>query len=335
MVRAAPINGGAAPAVLFLAWGAVGGRSTEIAGALGGQAVCLFPPGASPRPGVLMRYARSSVETVRILRSMRPAALIVTNPPVIPGLIGLGWSRITGRRIALDSHPGAFGAMEDQASARLLPVHRWLARRVDVSLVAAPVWQEEVEAWGGRAMVLHEAPAWDPPAPAVLHDPFRILYVGTFAGDEPAREVCDAARLLPDCRLLVTGDPAEAPDGLIGSAPENVRFVGFLDTPAYREEIARADLVVTLTTEPGSVMRAAYEAVYAGRPLVISDWPILRELFPTAIHVRNDAEGLAHGIRQARARHPELVARTGVARDLQLARFQAQRDELARFLDLD
>ena len=225
--------------LLFVAWGAVGGRSTEIAASLGGRAACLYPPGSARRPSVLPRYGRSTLETVRLLVSHRPEAIIVTNPPVIPGLIGLAWSRLTGIRIGLDSHPGAFGAMDDRSSARMIPVHRWLARRVDVSLVAAPVWRAAVESWGGRAMVLHEAPSWTAGRATEPDDRFRVLYVGTFSGDEPVETVCAAAALLQGCDVLITGDPAEAPTGLVESAPGNVRFVGFLDTADYRREIER------------------------------------------------------------------------------------------------
>jgi len=146
--------------------------------------------------------------------------------------------------------------------------------------------------------------------------------------------VCAAAALLPDCDVLVTGDPAEAPARLVESAPANVSFVGFLDTAAYRREVERADLVVALTTEPGSVMRAAYEAVYAERPLVVSDWPLLRELFPAAVHARNEAESLAAAVLVARAAHGRLVALAGLARATQVERFEAQRLELAVRLGL-
>ena len=81
-------------------------------------------------------------------------------------------------------------------------------------------------------------------------------------------------------------------------------------------------------------MRAAYEAVYAERPLVVSDWPLLRELFPEAIHARNDAESLAAAVVIAQAAHGRLVARAGSARARQVERFEAQRTELAQRLGL-
>lgn len=81
-------------------------------------------------------------------------------------------------------------------------------------------------------------------------------------------------------------------------------------------------------------MRAAYEAVYAERPLVVSDWPILRELFPMAVHAAHTVEGLAEAILTARASHHRLVQQAGEARAIQLARFQGQLEELTRLLGL-
>ncbi len=322
-------------AVAFLAWGAVAGRSTEIADALGGRAQCFFPPGAGRRPPVLVRYFLSTFGTVRSLLRTRPRVVVVTNPPIIPGILALAWARSSGGRVALDSHPGAFGAKDDRASARLLPVHRWLARQVDLSLVAAPEWQQIVESWGGRAMVVHEAPGpWQGSEP-VRHHPLRVLYVGTFARDEPIEAVIEAAGRVPECELLVTGDQERCPPQLRVSVPLNVRFIGFLNPDAYRRQLEDADAVLTLTTEPNSVMRAAYEAVYAQRPLILSDWPIARQLFPDAIHTANDATALAAALRRADEQYALLVPPTIEARARQLRRWEDQRQNLANQLGLD
>jgi len=323
---------GGAGGVVFLAWGAVQGRSVEIAAALGGTATCMYPPATAWRPPVLVRYALSTVRTVVLLARRRPRVVVVTNPPVIPGLLALVWARLTGAVVALDSHPGAFGAKDNRVAARLLPVHRFLARRVTVSLVAAPEWQREVESWGGRAMVVHEAPGPPSGHRHPRHRPLRVLYVGTFAPDEPIGEVVAAAGLVPECELVVTGDVARCPDTVRAAAPPNVRFVGFLDPPRYQAHLEEADVVVTLTTEPDSVMRAAYEAVYAERPLVLSDWPISRELFPAALYCANDAAGLAAALHRADRELDQLDARAGAARATQLARWEEQLRELRGWL---
>lgn len=303
------------------------GRSVEIARVLGGEAVSLYAPSERRRPHVAWRYLHGALATAWRLRE-RPDLVIVTSPPIVAGLVAYGCGKLLGFPVALDSHPGAFGAQGDTLSRRLLAFHRYLARRAAFSMVAAEPWAEIVADWGGRPLVVHEAPMFEPlPQPPVA-DRLRVLYVGRFAGDEPTAAVLDAAAALPGVELLVTGDPDACPASLRAAAPANVRFVGYLDGARYREALGTCHAVLALTTEPGSVMRAAYEAVYVARPLVVSDWPVARETFPCAVHVANDPASIVAGLATVSARYDELVGVTDRARALQLARWQAQEDRL-------
>ena len=145
-------------------------------------------------------------------------------------------------------------------------------------------------------------------------------------------ELVEAARLVPEMDLLLTGDPTRCPAGLVSGAPANVTFLGFLGSADYHRAVVESDAVLTLTTEPNSVMRAAYEAVYANRPLVVSDWPVGRALFGSAVHVVHTPEALAEGLRRLAADYPSLLASAESAREEQLARWQSQREELERRL---
>jgi glycosyltransferase involved in cell wall biosynthesis len=319
-------------AVLFVAWGAVGGRPAELAHALGADVLCLFPPGPARRPSAPLRYLQCALETGRYVRRHRPRVIVVTNPPVIAGLITYAWGKSVGATLVLDSHPGGFGAQGDRVAARLQVVHRWLVRRAAFSLVAAPRWADVLRSWGGVSEVVHEAPGDDTPTEPARRGRLRILFVGRFAPDEPVDLVVAAAGQVPSCDVSITGDLDRCPDALRSGAPPNVRFVGFLDADDYRAAVDESDVVVCLTTEPGSVMRAAYEAVYACRPLIISGWPLARELFPFALPVEHQVAALGHAFRDADAHYDELAAQTEAARELQLARFDAQRLAVARRL---
>src|ERR1700730_10096598 len=146
------------PPVSFLAWGAVSGRSREIANALGGEAHCLFPPEAGWRPHPAVRYALSTLNTIGYAARRRPRSFVVTNPPIVAGFVVLACGRLLGSPVVLDSHPGAFGAQGDTFSARLQTLHRWLVKHVDGSMVASQKWIDVVHEWGGEAVEVHEAP---------------------------------------------------------------------------------------------------------------------------------------------------------------------------------
>jgi glycosyltransferase involved in cell wall biosynthesis len=312
--------------VRFVAWGAVAGRSQEIAAALGGDGRCFFPAGTR-RPPTLLRWMLSAVGTTADVLARRPDVLVVTNPPCFAAIVGLAAGRAVGARVVLDSHPGAFGAQGDRVAARLQPLHRWVTRRADVSIVASEPWSEVVQSWGGRAAVVHEAPGQWRMEAASRHRRLRVLYVGRFATDEPWRAVVEAAARCPQLDVHMTGDPSRS--GVDRAAlPPNVTLVGFLDPDRYRRAVYAADAVVSLTTEPSSVMRAACEAVWAGRPLVVSDWPVARSTFPYALHVANDGGSLADALFRLDDSFDRWAATAEAARALQERRWEGQRSAL-------
>jgi glycosyltransferase involved in cell wall biosynthesis len=314
------------PPVSFIAWSPIAGRSEEIAAELGGEARCFWGRPRFGKLSVLLRYLTSAVATAAYLLRRRPRAVIATNPPIVPGLVAYLYGRLFGAPVLLDSHPGGFGLQGDRASRALQPVHAWLAPRVTSTLVTDRELAERVEGWGGAADIVHEAPIeFD----GTTAEPVRggrpaVLFVCIFQRDEPVAEVIEASRRVPEIDVHVTGDLAKCPPSLRESASTNVRFVGFLTGDAYREAVLGADAVLALTTEPSSVVRAGYEAVYAERPLVTSDWPASREVFPHAVHVANDADAIAAGMRRAVAERDALLAAAPRALGLQRKRWEEQ-----------
>jgi UDP-N-acetylglucosamine--N-acetylmuramyl-(pentapeptide) pyrophosphoryl-undecaprenol N-acetylglucosamine transferase len=315
----------------FIAWGAIAGRSHEIAAALDADVLSCFPPGAGRRPHGLVRYTLGTVQTISFLLRKRPSAVIVTNPPIIPAILATAYARATGRALVIDDHPGSFGAQGYRMGRLTEPLHRRLVPSARLCLVTDSHWVAVVESWGGRGLVLHEAPGDWLPAPKALPDGApRVLFVCTFALDEPAAEVIEAATLLPDVQFSITGDTARGP---IDDPGPNVDLVGFLDHASYRRLVEDADVVLALTTEPTSAMRAAFEAVWAEKVLVVNDWPLLQDLFPNAVHVGNTPASIARGLRRAFDDHAALQLAAREARLLQLGRWQSQIAALRTALD--
>jgi glycosyltransferase involved in cell wall biosynthesis len=303
----------------------VAGRSEEIAAAIGGRAKCYFAPSARRRPPVLLRWVLSALRTAGYLLWHRPKVVIVTNPPIFAPLVAYGCARLIGASVVMDSHPGGFGAQGDRVAAKMQRLHRWMVRRAALVLVTDESWSEKVREWGGNPAVIHEAPAGWVPTPPRRHTRLQVLVIGRFGRDEPVDAVIDAARERTECDFLMTGDPAALPDAVRAIAPANVTFVGFLDPDRYRAALVDSDAVLTLTTEPTSVMRAAYEAVYAGRPVIISDWPIGRELFPHALFAANHGASIAWAVSTLDARYARYAGKVDAARRIQSARWEAQR----------
>jgi hypothetical protein len=279
-------------------------RAREFAAALGGEATS--------------SYWRRPL-------SRRP--WIVTVPPTEIAITAV-WPRTV-----LDAHTGAFGLKGDRRSAHWLGLLRQCAKRADAVLVCSEALAERVAAWGGRPLVVHEAPPLESVAAArEVHAEPHVLVPGYFSHDEPIGEALAALRLLPGVTLDFCGSTERLPAWLVAGAPLSARFHGRLSQGDYVQAISRADVVLALTTEPTSVMRVACEAVWHGRPLVISDLPINRALFPHAICVANTAAAIAAGVSDALVRHAEMRARAPQARALQEARWDEQRAALLAVL---
>jgi glycosyltransferase involved in cell wall biosynthesis len=322
--------GGSRHGLVFIAWGAVGGRSVELAEALGAEFLCLYPPSSRRRPPAPVRYLLGAMQTGHYMIRHRPRTAVVTNPPIFAGLVTYVWGSLFGTKIVLDSHPGAFGAQGDRVAARLQKVHRWLVSRAVFSFVASPKWAEMLHVWGGESEIVHEAPGeWRCSSPE-RSERLKVLFVGRFAGDEPVEEFVAAVGQVPEIDVAMTGDLGRCPPGLRENAPPNLTFVGFLDASSYVAAVAESDAVVCLTTESGSVMRSAYEAVYACRPLIVTGWPIAREVFPYAVQTENTTADLIVALRTVDARFDELVDCSAAARELQCERFEAQRQAVLR-----
>jgi glycosyltransferase involved in cell wall biosynthesis len=118
---------------------------------------------------------------------------------------------------------------------------------------------------------------------------------------------------LPDARGLVIGGLAGEPDlervrALAGRlAPGRVTFTGQLDPPAVAARLQEADVLVI--PNPPSRISAAYtsplklfEYMAAGRPIVASDLPALREILTDGEHAvlaeAGNAETLAAALRR-------------------------------------
>jgi glycosyltransferase involved in cell wall biosynthesis len=307
------------------------GRAADFAAALGGEAQNYFDLGIVRPAFVPVRYAISAIRTIAYLVRSRPQSIIVTSPPVFPGLIALAYCKISGAPLVLDTHPASLGLKGDRLTRLLMPVQAFVSRRAVLNMVTVPSLVGTIESWKGRALIVHEPPPRTAPTrPRGLPPRPRVLFVTIFASDEPVGTFMRAATLLGGVDLYVTGDLRKRPPEIAEIAPPNVIFTGFLDDEQYYEAIESANVVISLTMRAEAVSRVGYEAVYLLRPLVISDTPAARDAFPHATLVDGTPEGIAQGVRTVLQTYDGLGAGLEAARECQQKRWDAQ---LATLID--
>lgn len=299
--------------ISFISWARYQRRTARIAEQLGATAH-FIRCGRGGRPLTApKRYYQQARKTWAALRQDRPDVILVQNPPLPLVLLADVYCRLRGARYIIDSHTGAFVSSPWR---QFLWLHRLLSRRALTTLVHNWAQGDVVKTWGCPWMELIGCPlSLPPPEPVSLEGAFRVLVASSFDADEPVRDVIAAARLTPRVHYYVTGDPSRLDPRVLGDLPPNCHFTGYLSYEDYMRHMQSVDAVMALTTRDGTLLQAAWEGIALGRPLILSDWPVLRSYFYAGtVHTANRAASIAQAVQIAEADLPNL--RQGIA-DLQ------------------
>lgn len=319
---------------VFVIWGPPlkGRRSLVLGTALGLDEVAYLADDWTP--GLLsdpIKYPRLALRTIRLLMSRRPRVVFVQTPPTLAVWLVAAYARAAGAAFIIDAHSDAF-----QRSRWTRPrwLNRLVARRALATLVTDPHWAARLESDGATAMVIPDVPQVadtatdrDPLGPG-----FHVLVINTWASDEPLAEVLAAARQLPEVTLHVTGR-RDARFEALGSLPSNVRFTDFLSDDAYQRLMRSVDAVACLTTRDHTMQRGACESLSSGRPIVTSDWGLLRSYFSRGtVFVDNSRDGIRDGIRQLMAHYDEYAHAIETLRAQRLAEWAVRRTAIIELI---
>lgn len=251
----------------------------------------------------VLRYPRAVMRTVAVLIRARPSLLVVQNPSMLLATVAVLWGRLFDTKVVVDRHT-TFLLNYTGPESLGIRIFRYLSRitlkHADLTIVTNRYLAELVEESGGRAAVLPDKlPSFSGLDDGGYRADARrksVLFVWSFAPDEPLEAVLDAANLLQSSEQVtfyITGRPRPKHAAVVASAPANVIFTGFLSEPDYVSLLRSVDAVVVLTTSDHTMLCGCYEAVSAEKPLVTSDKPVLREYFTEAIFVQPTAASIA------------------------------------------
>jgi len=315
--------------VTYISWADSCSRSDHTARELGGRSHMVYEGQlGSQASTILWKYWLQGRTTARILRQEQPEVVFVMTPPLVAALPAFWYARRRGAHVVLDAHSAAFMHPRWRWFQWL---QRWMCRHAATTLVHNEHIARLVESAGGHATLVPDVPIVYERSDAFQRPPeFTVAVVCSFNYDEPLPAIIEAARSLPHVRFFVTGNPKHLDDGLKAQMPGNMTLTGFLTTEAYGSLISSADVVLTLTTRNHTMLRGAYEAIYQGTPVIVSDWPLLKEAFPEgAMHVDNSPQSIAAAVEAVRRQPGVFKLGAAALAAAKRARWSATRDALA------
>lgn len=260
--------------------------------------------------GRLKRYAKSLIATARVLATTKPDVLFVQNPSIVLALTAVVWGRLRRLPVIVDAHNAGLIPLEGR-SALMNRAAAFIARHASLTIVSNAALTPIVDTYGGRPFVLPdpipELPAGA--APGGSADKLRVLFICTYASDEPYDAVVQAARaFINDAQVYITGRLKPQHEALRQSAPANVTFTGFVPEDQFIGLLHAADVVMDLTTRDNCLVCGAYEGVAAGKPLILSDSRATREYFSRGVvYTDNTPESIEQCLRQALADRGRLA----------------------------
>lgn len=316
--------------IVYISWAESCSRSDHTARELGGKSYMVYLGWLGSHPAtILIKYLGQFLMTCWILIRERPRAVFVMSPPLVAAFPAFLYRMLTRRPYVLDCHTAAYNHPRWN---RLQWLQHFLGRKAATNIVTNDFLANLVKEHGGRATIVRDVPVVYEKSEAFdVGSGFSVAAVCSFNPDEPIAELIEAARLLPDVQFFVTGNTKHLADSLLENTPVNMQFTGFISDEAFGSLLSNASAVMSLTTRDHTMLRGAWEAIYQERPVIVSDWPCLREAFNEgAVFANNDANGIAAAINQCREQHSDYVAGAVVARKKRIQTWLEVKQELLR-----
>ncbi len=316
------------PKIVYISWAPYCSRSDNTARELGGQSYMVYSEFlGSNYFTVLLKYFFQAIVTLSILFRDRPDVVFVMSPSVFATIPVYIHCKIFDARYVIDAHTGAFDHL---IWKKVEFLQQFFCRKAIFSIVTNRGIARIIEDWGAEYVIVPDVPIkCDKAKIPELTGKINVTLVNTFAQDEPVDQFLEATKNLSEIQFSVTGKLGKKQRVYLDLELKNVHFTDFLSEEDYAGLLQVSDLIVVLTTRDNTMQRGAYEAIYYGRPVVTSDWKVLRENFPMgAVFVKNSVEEIVTGIESALSRLENLKSEAKVLRKLKLDIFEKHKQTL-------
>jgi glycosyltransferase involved in cell wall biosynthesis len=277
---------------------------------------------------IIFKYLSQTFKTLAILFRHRPNVVLVMTPPVVACVPVWIYAKLTGTQYVIDAHSGAF---IDERWKSTLFLHKFFSRAAAATVVTSEYLAGIVQGWGGKTKIVTDVPVcFAAPTAVKLKPAVNMMFVSTFTRDEPLDIFLRSAALTPDVQFHVTGRLKDADPTLVAGSPQNVRYTDYLSNSEYVGLLLASDAVICLTTADHTMQRGAYEAVYLGKPVITSDFRILRDSFHIgAVYVQNTPQSIAEGVHEMKRNLSRYQTEVAALRLEKLKRWKSVEDDFS------
>lgn len=319
---------------LFLVWAAPthgSSRSREFSNEIGiSDLHYVYTPLRHSFVTAPVRYLYQALQTLWLLFKKRPRVIFVQSPPSFAVFFVYLYCLFTRSFYIVDAHSGAFDLAIWKYPKWL---YRVLARKALATIVTGEHYQKVVKSWGGNSIVLKDPVTTYPLAEYPLTGSFNLTVVNTFSSDEPLEEVLKTASDLKEVRFYITGKKSTADARLIAQAPSNVTFTDYLPNEMYYGLLKSSDAIMCLTTSNHTLQCGACEALSLARPIITSDWPLLREYFSQGtVYVPNTSEGIRLGVMEMQKNYDHYLSGIQELNRIHKQNWQSQVKDLIKLI---
>ena len=242
----------------------------------------------------LRKYSRGILHTLQVISRVKPGVVFGQNPSLVLSLLLVCLRKIFNFKVIIDAHNAGIFPAEGRSGV-LMVLSRFVQRHADLVIITNYGMKQHVESNGGKAFILPDKIPDISPAIETrkLKGRMNILFICSYAADEPYEAVFKAAARLPeDVFVYVTGNYQKKnirPSAL----PANVILTGFVPMEEFEILLHSVDATIDLTTREDCLVCGAYESVAVEKPMVLSDTNALRDYFyKGAVYTLHSAEAI-------------------------------------------
>lgn len=164
-----------------------------------------------------------------------------------------------------------------------------------------------------------------------------VFFPASFNNDEPIEEVINAAKLIPEFDLVMTGNYKKLKENFNITQeylPSNIKITGWIPTEDYNNLLLKCDVLLGLTIFDDIQMSVSNEGLGAKKVMVLSDKKALRQIYGEgALYTENKAESIAENLKTAYHQSNNLSLKINKVSENKEIRYNSQLIEVVNIIN--